>query len=204
MLVNPTDYFLYLPLLPDVAGGLLDPRRVTVSIPGTLPEVRLVLGSVEGVDLRTGRMPYLGPEGRRGELGYDRLLLTTGSINKLLPVPGVAQYAHDFCDIAEALYLRDHVTRQIELADRPRRPGGAGGAHDVRGGRRRLHGYGGGGSGCAPDRCLGSAAPRLVGGAYGGCGAALRALVQDALLPFLSEESVLPGRAGRESQMVCR
>ncbi len=117
VLVNPTDYFLYLPLLPEVAGGLLDPRRVTVSIPGTLPEVRLVLGSVDGVDLHTGQLSYLDPEGRRGELGYDRLLLTTGSINKLLPVPGVAQYAHGFRNVAEALYLRDHVTRQIELAD---------------------------------------------------------------------------------------
>ena len=34
VLVNPTDYFLYLPLLPEVAAGILDPRRVTVSLPG--------------------------------------------------------------------------------------------------------------------------------------------------------------------------
>jgi NADH:quinone reductase (non-electrogenic) len=29
--------FLYLPLLPEVAGGVLDPRRVAVSVAGTLP-----------------------------------------------------------------------------------------------------------------------------------------------------------------------
>ncbi len=29
-LVNPEDYSLYLPLLPDVAGGLLDPRHIAV------------------------------------------------------------------------------------------------------------------------------------------------------------------------------
>jgi NADH dehydrogenase len=28
VLVNPTDYFLYLPLLPEVAAGVLDRRRV--------------------------------------------------------------------------------------------------------------------------------------------------------------------------------
>ena len=36
-LLNPTDYFLYLPLLPQVAAGILEPRRVTVSLTGTLP-----------------------------------------------------------------------------------------------------------------------------------------------------------------------
>ena len=44
-LLNPTDYFLYVPLLPQVAVGVLEPRRVTVSLSGTLPHVRLVLGA---------------------------------------------------------------------------------------------------------------------------------------------------------------
>jgi NADH dehydrogenase len=33
-----------------------------------------------------------------------------------LPIPGVAEYAHGFRGLPEALYLRDHVTRQVELA----------------------------------------------------------------------------------------
>ena len=37
VLVNPTDYFLYLPLLPEVAAGVLEPRRISVSLAGTLP-----------------------------------------------------------------------------------------------------------------------------------------------------------------------
>ncbi len=117
VLINPTDYFLYLPLLPEVAAGILDPRRVTVSIPGTLPKVRLLLGSVDSVQLEEKRLTYVDPEGDRGELAFDRVLLTTGSVNKLLPIPGVGKYAHGFRNIAEALYLRDHITRQIELAD---------------------------------------------------------------------------------------
>ncbi|MFF1418988.1 NAD(P)/FAD-dependent oxidoreductase [Streptomyces sp. NPDC058280] len=116
VLLNPTDYFLYLPLLPQVAAGILEPRRVTVSLPGTLPRVRLVLGEAHHVDLESRRVSYTGPEGERGELTYDRLVLAVGSVNKLLPIPGVAEYAHGFRGLPEALYLRDHVTRQIELA----------------------------------------------------------------------------------------
>jgi NADH dehydrogenase len=115
--VNPTDYFLYVPLLPEVATGVLEPRRVTVSLSGTLPGVQLVLGHVDGIDLARRVVTYANPEGMPGSLGYDRLVLTVGSVNRLLPIPGVPQYAHGFRNLAEALYLRDRLVRQIELAD---------------------------------------------------------------------------------------
>ncbi|MEU9054336.1 FAD-dependent oxidoreductase [Streptomyces sp. NPDC048384] len=115
-LLNPTDYFLYLPLLPQVAAGILEPRRVTVSLSGTLRHVRLVLGEADGIDLDGNTVRYTGPEGDVGTLPYDRLILAAGSVNKLLPIPGVAEHAHGFRGLPEALYLRDHVTRQVELA----------------------------------------------------------------------------------------
>ncbi|MFD6188570.1 FAD-dependent oxidoreductase [Streptomyces sp. NPDC060275] len=115
-LLNPTDYFLYLPLLPQVAAGILEPRRVSVSLSGTLPHVRLVLGEADGIDLDGHTVHYTGPEGEEGTLPYDRLVLAAGSVNKLLPIPGVAEHAHGFRGLPEALYLRDHVTRQVELA----------------------------------------------------------------------------------------
>ncbi|MFC8425593.1 FAD-dependent oxidoreductase [Streptomyces sp. NPDC057236] len=116
VLLNPTDYFLYLPLLPQVAAGILEPRRVTVSLSGTLPHVKLVLGESDRIDLDARQVHYTGPEGEGGTLDYDRLVLAAGSVNKLLPIPGVAEHAHGFRGLPEALYLRDHVTRQVELA----------------------------------------------------------------------------------------
>ncbi|MEU6103934.1 NAD(P)/FAD-dependent oxidoreductase [Streptomyces flaveolus] len=115
-LLNPTDYFLYLPLLPQVAAGILEPRRVSVSLSGTLPRVRLVLGEADGIDLDGQTVHYTDPEGGEGTLSFDRLVLAAGSVNKLLPIPGVAEHAHGFRGLPEALYLRDHVTRQVELA----------------------------------------------------------------------------------------
>jgi NADH dehydrogenase len=115
-LLNPTDYFLYLPLLPQVAAGSLEARRVTVSLPGTLRGVRMVLGQADHVDLDARTVHYCDPEGGVGTLGYDRLVLCVGSVHKLLPVPGIAEHAHGFRGLPEALYLRDHVTRQVELA----------------------------------------------------------------------------------------
>ena len=145
VLINPTDYFLYLPLLPEVAAGMLDPRRVAVSLRTACPGVRLrarrgVTGST--CDDRGRRLS--GPGGRRRPAGYDRLLLAAGSVNKLLPIPGVAEYAHGFRSIAEALYLRDHLIRQIELADGTEDGGRAGRPLHLRGGGRGLHRHRGG------------------------------------------------------------
>ncbi|WP_236239517.1 NAD(P)/FAD-dependent oxidoreductase [Streptomyces sp. CC228A] len=115
-LLNPTDYFLYLPLLPQVAAGVLEPRRVTVSLPGTLRHVRLVLGQADSVDLDARTVHCTDPEGTPRTLRYDRLVLAAGSVSKLLPIPGVAEHATGFRGLPEALYLRDHITRQVELA----------------------------------------------------------------------------------------
>ena len=117
ILVNPTDYFLYVPLLPEVATGIIEPRRVTVSLADTLPGVRLILGEVDGLNLDTRTVRYAEPGGGRGELSYDRLLIAAGSVNKLLPIPGIAECAHGFRGIPEAIFLRDHLTEQLELAD---------------------------------------------------------------------------------------
>jgi NADH dehydrogenase len=117
VVVNPTDYFLYLPLLPEVSAGILEPRRVSVSLTATLPGVRVVLGEVTAFDLAGRTVTYQDPEGEKGTLGYHRLVIAAGSVNKLLPVPGVTEYAHGFRGIPEALFLRDHITRQIEMAD---------------------------------------------------------------------------------------
>ncbi len=116
-LINPTDYFLYLPLLPEVTAGILDPRRVAVPLRTACPGARLQLGTVDRVDVAAHRVEFTDPEGGRGELAYDRLLLTAGSVNKLLPIPGVTRHAHGFRSVAEALYLRDHLLRQLELAE---------------------------------------------------------------------------------------
>jgi NADH:ubiquinone reductase (H+-translocating) len=116
VVINSTDYFLYLPLMPQVAGGFLEPGHIRTSLARRLRKMRFVLGTVNNVDSRQKVVSWAGPEGASGQVSYDRLVLTAGSVNKLLPIPGVADYAHGFRTISEATYLRDHIIRQLELA----------------------------------------------------------------------------------------
>jgi NADH:ubiquinone reductase (H+-translocating) len=116
VVINSSDHFLYLPLMPQVGGGLVEPRHICVSLLAKMRNVRFVLGTVTHVDAERKVVTWESPEGGSGQAGYDRLILTAGSVNKLLPIPGVTDYAHGFRSIAEAIYLRDHITRQLELA----------------------------------------------------------------------------------------
>jgi NADH dehydrogenase len=117
VVVSPTNYFLYLPLLPEVAAGILEPRRISVSLFDALPRsVKHATGEVDELDLEARRVGWQDPEGQRHELEYDRLVLAAGSVHKVMPIPGVSEYAHGFRGVPEALYLRDHLIRQVDLA----------------------------------------------------------------------------------------
>jgi NADH:ubiquinone reductase (H+-translocating) len=123
VVINSTDYFLYLPLMPQVTGSLVEPSHIRVSLARRLRKTRFVLGTVNHVDARGKTVSWAGPEGSAGQVGYDRLILTAGSVNKLLPIPGITDYAVGFRSIAEATYLRDHIIRQLELASLATDPG---------------------------------------------------------------------------------
>ena len=59
---------------------------------------------------------FTDPEGRVGTLSWDRLVLTPGSVTRLFDTPGLATHARGLKSTAEALYLRDRVLEQLELA----------------------------------------------------------------------------------------
>ena len=171
VLVSATDYFLYLPAAARGrrrrAGAAADRGARS---PRACRGCGVVLGEVDDDRPGTpaasaGRTPRAAADG----ITYDRLLLAVGSVNKLLPIPGVAEHAHGFREPARG----DVPARPHHPPDRARRrhrrPRRAGGALHVRRRRRRLHRDGGGRAGravhrpaasprtrsCATSRCAG-------------------------------------------------
>jgi NADH dehydrogenase len=116
-IISPVDYMLYTPLLPDVAGGLVDARFVTVPLANTLHGVRTVRGRADSVDFDAHTVTYTDPEQRSRSMTWDRLVLTPGSVTRLFNIPGLAEYARGLKSTAEAVYLRDHLLEQLELAN---------------------------------------------------------------------------------------
>src|ERR671921_96665 len=121
VLVSPTDYLLYSPLLPEVAAGTMDPRHIAVPLHGRLKRTRVVLGYAVGADLEAQTLtvaPIDEPADEpRREVGWDRLVFAPGGVTRTFPISGLEEMARGFKTLAEALYLRDHILKQLDLAD---------------------------------------------------------------------------------------
>ncbi|MFG2309142.1 NAD(P)/FAD-dependent oxidoreductase [Streptomyces sp. NPDC048566] len=115
-LVSPTDYQLYLPLLPHVAAGVLTPQSVAPSLRRILRRTALVPGGVIGVDTAAKVCVVRKITGELVDLAYDYLLLTPGSVTRTFDIPGLAEEARGMKTLAQAVYLRDHVIAQLDLA----------------------------------------------------------------------------------------
>ena len=117
VIISPTDYMPYLSLLPEVGAGIVNSRHIAVSLPATLRQARLVPGHAIGADLVNRSVTVAGPDGGSQEVAWDRLVIAPGSVSRTLRLPGVLDHAKGFKNLAEALYLRDHLLAQMELAD---------------------------------------------------------------------------------------
>ena len=115
-IVSPENFMLFTPLLPEAASGTLEPRHVVVPLRMMCPRSELLLGSVTGLD-EARRAVTLETEDGALEVAYERLVVALGAVARTLPIPGLAEHGHGFNDLADAIALRNHVLRQLELAD---------------------------------------------------------------------------------------
>lgn len=63
---------------------------------------------------RPGTAEVAITDGRTERLRYDVLVVTPGSVTKILPVPGQAEQAIELTTFGEAIYLRNHVLSQLD------------------------------------------------------------------------------------------
>ena len=115
-IVNPTNFMLYTPLLPEAAAGSVEPRHVTVPLRTMCPHADLVLGSVTGLDAQR-RVVQVESEAGDIEIAYADLVVALGAVARMPDLPGLRKHALGLKDLVDAIRLRNHVLRQIELAD---------------------------------------------------------------------------------------
>src|SRR5262245_16869214 len=115
-IVNPTNFMLYTPLLPEAAAGTIEPRHVAVPLRTMCPNADLVLGRAIAHDPER-RLVHVTSEAGELSIAYADLVVALGSVTRLPPVPGLGEHALQLNARPDAIRLRNHVLRQIELAD---------------------------------------------------------------------------------------
>ena len=105
-----------------IRAGVIKPHRLD-----NLARIPLGrLGEVDEIDLAHRRVGWSDPEGGRDSLAYDRLVLAVGSVNKLLPIPGVAEHSFNIDTWDSAVGFDRHLRTVLTSPGAPGRDTTAG------------------------------------------------------------------------------
>jgi NADH dehydrogenase len=115
-IVSLENFMLYTPLLPEAASGTLEPRHAVVPLRVMCPHAELLLGEATGVDLEA-RSATIQTDVGTQVVRWRELVLALGAVPRVAPVPGLTEHGLSFKSLADAIYLRNHVLRELEAAD---------------------------------------------------------------------------------------
>src|ERR1700749_2200318 len=87
-IVNPTNFMLYTPLLPEAAAGSIEPRHVVVPLRAMCPDADLLLGSAVALDPER-RLVEVASEAGRFTVAYSELVVAFGAVTRMSAVPGL-------------------------------------------------------------------------------------------------------------------
>ena len=116
-IVSPDNFMLFTPILPEAASGTLEPRHVVVPLRQMCPHAELLLGTAVGLDEARRVVTVETTHADSFEVAYEQLVLAPGAVTRTFPVPGLAEHAVGFKDLADAIHLRNRVLRELEAAD---------------------------------------------------------------------------------------
>jgi NADH dehydrogenase len=117
-LVNQDNFFLFTPMLHEVAASDLDVTHIVNPIRKLLRRVQFFHGTVECIDLARKQVVVVHSEERHShELPYDHLVLAMGSVTNFFGLPGLAERALTMKSLGDAMDLRNRLIEQLEAAD---------------------------------------------------------------------------------------
>jgi NADH:ubiquinone reductase (H+-translocating) len=117
LVVSDVNFLLYTPLLPGAAAGSLEPRHVVVPLREELEWADIRLGRVTGADPARNEVFVDTVDGRSETLRYDQLIVTIGSVSRVLPIPGLAEHGLGFKTLADAIAMRNRALLNLEIAE---------------------------------------------------------------------------------------
>ncbi|MGH6735569.1 MAG: FAD-dependent oxidoreductase [Methyloceanibacter sp.] len=117
-LVNNNNYFVFQPLLPEVAASTINSADAVVPLRQLLRNVQVRQARVMGIDFAKKTVVVMqGARLTPVNLEYDELIIALGTGVDLARIPGMADHALTMKDLTDAHRLRTHVIGCLETAD---------------------------------------------------------------------------------------
>ena len=116
-LVTRDNFFLFTPMLHEVAASDLAINAIVSPLRKLLKRVGTFVGNVEAVDLtaRVVRVSH-GFDGHTHDLGFDHLVLALGASTNFFGLPGLASQALTVRTLDDAVTLRSRLISHLEEA----------------------------------------------------------------------------------------
>ncbi|WP_412743034.1 NAD(P)/FAD-dependent oxidoreductase [Krasilnikovia sp. MM14-A1004] len=116
VVIDPQPHMTYQPFLPEAAAGNISPRHSVVPLRRALSRCRIISGEVTRIEHARKTVTIQPIEGPTTELTYDHIIVAPGSVSRTLPVPGLREHGIGFKTIGEAIFLRNHILDQLDVA----------------------------------------------------------------------------------------
>ncbi|HKY28941.1 MAG TPA: NAD(P)/FAD-dependent oxidoreductase [Pyrinomonadaceae bacterium] len=117
-LVNRENFFLFTPMLHEVAAGDLDLTHIVNPVRKLLRRSQFFNGQVKSIDLNERRVVVTHADDNHDhELPYDYLVLALGSVTNFYNLPGLAENALTMKSLSDAIILRSRLIKNLEDAD---------------------------------------------------------------------------------------
>jgi NADH:ubiquinone reductase (H+-translocating) len=117
-LVNRENFFLFTPMMHEVAAGDMHITNIVAPIRQLLKRVDFLQGDVENIDLQAKQVTVLHCSGReRDVLHYDYLLMALGSTTNFFNLPGVEENVVTMKSLSDAINLRNLLIGSLEEAE---------------------------------------------------------------------------------------
>lgn len=118
-LIDKNDTFVFIPMIHEVATGLLRPDSITMPLRlFDSEDVRnIIQGTVSNVDFDKKTVTVARHEGMTDEIGYDSLVIATGSMTNFFGVPGAEQHAFPLKTLDDARRIKNQIINVFDAAD---------------------------------------------------------------------------------------
>jgi len=117
-LINRENFFLFTPMLHEVAASDLDLTNIVNPVRKLLKRVNFFAGDVESIDLESKTVTVShGFDHHHHNLQYDHLVIGLGSITNFYNLPGLAERALTMKSLGDAIHLRNRLIALLEEAD---------------------------------------------------------------------------------------
>ncbi len=122
-LVSVDNFFLFTPMLPQVASGTIETRHIVIPVRTLLKRTKFYEAEVKNIDPYGKTVTLSGTKEKRGiSLHYDYLVLALGSQTNFFGMDQLEKLAYSMKTLNDAVVLRNRVIDMLEQADNETNP----------------------------------------------------------------------------------